>query len=417
MKPQGGTGTNMKFFLTYLYLSIKKNIKICVSSLFSSLLLIVLVLSVTFLGTKLLYQDQKIGSIQLGFYTNPDIKKDKATNDTAINIIENQDSIAQICNVQKYDYKEGISLLKKGRLHAFIVMPDNIINDIIYGENTPIEVITTGESGLESFLFTEICSSAAISLSSAQACIYSLTDFCKAHGYRDNVREVLEDLNLITFRYAFSRGPYFQQKEISATNQLNTLEYYIVSAFILFLFLFAIPFAKTYAEPSYGFSKKLNTVGIRPPLQLIIDIVSLALTFFLFIGALILLLTVVALVSGFAFRFKAINYIGLFFLLLSMSGFFILLFRICQTSMGGVNLLFLSSVILIFLSGGFVPLSFLPNSIKGISGFLPTTLWSEEAGNLFWGQTTFTANLKFILLSILFGCIIFLIGKRRERLS
>ena len=117
MKPQGGTGTNMKFFLTYLYLSIKKNIKICVSSLFSSLLLIVLVLSVTFLGTKLLYQDQKIGSIQLGFYTNPDIKKDKATNDTAINIIENQDSIAQICNVQKYDYKEGISLLKKGRLH------------------------------------------------------------------------------------------------------------------------------------------------------------------------------------------------------------------------------------------------------------------------------------------------------------
>ena len=131
----------------------------------------------------------------------------------------------------------------------------------------------------------------------------------------------------------------------------------------------------------------------------------------------ILLLNIISSVTGFAFRFKAINYIGLFFPLLSMSGFFIFLFRICQTSMGGVNLLFLSSVILIFLSGGFVPLSFLPDSIKSFSTFLPTTLWLEEAGNLFWGQTTLDANLKFILLSILFGSITFLIGKRRERLS
>ena len=407
----------MKFFLTYLFLSIKKNIKICVSSLFSSLLLIALVLSVAFLGTKLLYQDQKIGSIQLGFYVDPNELKDKDTNDTAISVIENQDSIARLCTIQKYDYKKGISLLKRGQLHAFIVMPDNIIDDIIYGENTPIEVITMGDSGLESFLFTEICSSAAITLSSAQACIYSVTDFCRAHGYRSNVREVLDDLNMITIRYAFSRGPYFNQQEVSATNQLTTLQYYIVSAFVLFLFLFAIPFAKTYAETSHGFSKKLNTVGIRPALQLMTDIVSLALTFFLFIGAMILLLNIISSVTGFAFRFKAINYIGLFFLLLSMSGFFIFLFRICQTSMGGVNLLFLSSVILIFLSGGFVPLSFLPDSIKSFSTFLPTTLWLEEAGNLFWGQTTLDTNLKFILLSILFGSITFLIGKRRERLS
>ena len=174
----------MKFFLTYLFLSIKKNIKICVSSLFSSLLLIALVLSVAFLGTKLLYQDQKIGSIQLGFYVDPNELKDKDTNDTAISVIENQDSIARLCFIQKYDYKKGISLLKRGQLHAFIVMPDNIIDDILYGENTPIEVITMGDSGLESFLFTEICSSAAITLSSAQACIYSVTDFCRAHGYR-----------------------------------------------------------------------------------------------------------------------------------------------------------------------------------------------------------------------------------------
>ncbi|MBQ3514735.1 MAG: ABC transporter permease [Lachnospiraceae bacterium] len=407
----------MKFFLTYLFLSIKKNIKICVSSLFSSLLLIALVLSVAFLGTRLLYQDQKLGTIQLGFYTDPDKELDEDTNETAISIIENQDSIARLCNIQRYDYREGISELKKGKINAFIIMPENIINDIAYGENTPIEVITMGNSGLESFLFTELCSSAATTLSSAQACIYSVTDFCRAHGYRSYVSEVLDELNLLTFRYAFSRGPYFAQQEVSATNQLTTLQYYIVSAFVLFLFLFAIPFAKTYAEPSLGISKKLNTVGIRPALQLIIDMVSLALTFFLFVGVMVLLLSIVSSIGGFNFHYQVVNYIGLFFLLLSMASFFIFLFRICQTSMGGVNLLFLSSVILIFLSGGFVPLSFLPNTIKNISAFLPTTLWLKEAGNLFWGQTTLEANLKFILLSILFGCITFLMGKRRERLA
>ena len=405
----------MKFFLTYLFLSTKKNIKICTSSLFSSIILIVLVLSVTFLGTKLLYQDQKIGSIQLGFYADPDKMKDKDTNDTALSIIENQDSIARICDVQRYEYNEGLRLLKEKQLHAFVVLPENIINDIAYGKNTPIEIITMGNSSLETFLFTEICSSAAVTLSSAQACIYSVTDFCRENGYASYVSDVVKELNMVTFRYAFSRRPYFKQEEVSATNQLTTIQYYIVSAFLLFVFLFSIPFAKTYSEPSYGFSKKLNTVGIRPALQLMTDVVSLALTFFVFIGSLMLLFTLAASIFKFDFHYKAVNFIGLFFLLLSMSGFFIFLFRICQTAMGGVNLIFLSSVILIFLSGGFVPLSFLPDSIKQISHFLPTTLWLEEAGNLFFGQTSVLANLKFLLLSILFGSITFLIGKQRER--
>lgn len=403
----------MKFFLTYLFLSIKKNLKICVSSLFSSLLLIALVLSVAYLGTRLLYQDQKIGALEIGFYKDP--KEVEDSNKAAINIIENQESIAKLCHIQKFSYKEGVSMLKKGKIHAFVVLPKNIIEDIMYGENTPIEVMSIGDSGMESFLFTELCTSATTTLSSAQAVIYSVTDFCRANGLRSNVKEVLEDLNYLTLKYAFSRGPYFKQEEVSSTNQFTTLEYYIVSAFVLFLFLFAIPFAKTYAEPSLGFSKKLNTVGIGPFLQLMIDAVSLALTFFLFVSAILLLLSVGHFIKG--FYFKPSHYFGLFILLLSMTGFFLLLFRICQTSMGGVNLLFLSSVILIFLSGGFVPLAFLPNSIKTISHFLPTTLWLTEAGNLFWGQSSLHENLKLLLLCLLFLGITFFIGKRRERLS
>ena len=43
------------------------------------------------------------------------------------------------------------------------------------------------------------------------------------------------------------------------------------------------------------------------------------------------------------------------------------------TLMGGVMLLFLGAVLLLFLSGGFLPLVFLPVQIRSLAPFLPTT--------------------------------------------
>ena len=101
----------------------------------------------------------------------------------AVSYVQNMESVRSICTLEPVTEQEGKQLLENGGLAALIVLPEDVINEILSGSNAPATLYLhgTGRSTVSggglgavgSMLFEELSSAALGMLSTAQAEIYA----------------------------------------------------------------------------------------------------------------------------------------------------------------------------------------------------------------------------------------------------
>ena len=132
--------------------------------------------------------------------------------DLAVSYVQSMDSIQSICNLEAVTASEGRQRLENGELAAWIVLPEDLINEILSGSNAPATVYlrenTGSAGGLEavgSILFEELATAGMGMLGTAQAEIYAVDGMIRelaleeeTGGFRQTLYDDINDFNLRT---------------------------------------------------------------------------------------------------------------------------------------------------------------------------------------------------------------------------
>lgn len=374
--------------LTYFWLEWKRAIKRLPHIAAGALVLMLLMSMIAFAASKLLYGDAAFKRIAVGVI----LPKDDLVARKAVAMLGSLDSVESVCDFKYMNEKQALSQLKSGKIYGVMSVPAKFVQGILDGSNMPVTIILPQSSALEGKLLKELTQAGARTLGSAQAGIYAGDELLEEYGLPAKTKRLELDLNKLFLKYSLPREDYFRTVQVSATGDVDTLTFYGISAFVLYLLLAAIPISGYLKPEGRVLSQKLRLMGLGSFTTLAAKLLGVM---FLLFAATLPALAVALTLGLLPFHWQLIP--ALLLLCGSAASLILFFYEAAGTLMGGVLLLFLGGTALLFLSGGFLPLAFLPAPAREAARFLPTTfllngakmMVTESYKNAAWAELLF----------------------------
>lgn len=371
------------------------------------------ILSIFALGAvKILYRDTPVLQITIAVSW----KEENPLTDLLLDYVQGMESVSEVCRFLTVSEEEAFVLLQEGKAAAVLLLPDNVAEGIMNGENVPVQVFFPEDAGLESALLRELTDAGVRMLRVAQAEIYGMYDTAKAYGALERLAVLETDIDRDNLAFALERLALFRVQEVSATGSLSVLQYAAASAAVFFLLLLGMACYPVMQPYSAALRKQLIREGIGAGRQCFGKWLSG--TFGMGIGALFFGLSadMGLRLAGYDFLMPKAGFrqAGVCLLiLLCASTLVFLVFQFAGNGTAAVLLLFFLSVVMQYLAGGFLPSVFLPEAVRKIGKLLPGTYLIEAAGSLYTGSLSGTTALPLILFTVLCGSAAYGIGLRR----
>ncbi len=187
------------------------------------------------------------GRLRVGY-----VAADNVLTDMAVSYVEQMESVRTLCELEQVSSKEqGLERLHKGELAALVVLPKNVVEEILSGKNTPVTVYLSADGGLDggefgaikSLLFQELANAAVGMLEVAQAEIYAVQYVIGDLSDTDNalVQKLYDDINRFNISAAAGRENLFRTKSVSVTENDTYVIYYgsaLMAVYVLLAGLF-----------------------------------------------------------------------------------------------------------------------------------------------------------------------------------
>ena len=363
----------MKFFLVYVKMEIKRAMRYLPFLLLGIALLGILLGGGFFLGSRMLYGDEVSGRIPVAVV----LPEEDPLAGKAMRMVESLESVKSLCDFQEMSRDKAEAELEKGSIYAALLIPGGFVQDIMDGTNTPVTVVFPEQSRTESLIFEELTSAGARTLGAAQAGIYSGDEYLIKNGRKNEIPTFEEEMNRLYLSANLSRKDYFKRIQISGTGDISVSGFYATSACVLVL-LFSVLSVSEYLIPwNQGMRECLDAAGIGPWKRVAARVTGLGVLFFVVTigGAMIAVWknwTWISIDSPLDFlRMTA----WLFLTDMSIAAFGNGIFQQGDGLSGGVLWLFVVTVTIHFLAGGFLPVVFLPEKLRAISWWMPTKIF------------------------------------------
>ena len=333
-----------------------------------------------------------------------------------ISILENMDSTQSTCEFIRMEEAEAYEALEDEKVSAVLYLPSDFIQSIVDGTNTPAKLTFSGNTkGLGTTYIRMLTDAGALMLGCAQAGVYSAEDFYSANGGEDIRSKSVYNLNMRYISKILSRSNVYTAQEIDAMNGFSIFVYYTGSGILLFFLLSGIAYSSFIKNTGNAFEQQLRFCGISSCYQVLVRLTSLfailMANFLLILGiAYILLhnmhiqindLSFLSLPGIPAFILRSIPVL----IIICMILLFVL--ELTPNAVSGTLLLFLFTFVTGFISGCFLPAEFLPQALRSLSVFLPTTVLHQYICHIVQGDWSASLMAKLIIIFILlYGGII-----------
>ncbi len=358
------------------------------------------------LAGRALYGDAVTGRIAVGVV----LPEGDQTARQAASMLSSMESVKSLCDFIYMDEEACRRGLAEGNLSAALLVPEELVDGIMNGINTPITVLLPRGNVLESRIFKELTEAGASTLGAGQAGIYAGDELLSLYEKADSIADLEADLNAIYLRCSLPRLEYFRQIRVSAAGDVDTLTFYGISMSVFFLLLCAVPVSGFLTPWKQGMKRKLALAGIGPCTRAGARILGLA--SLLAVPALILGIGAGA--AGYV-RWELLGAAALLLVCLGCAGTAVFFYQAAGGFFGGVMLLFLASAVLHFLAGGFLPLVFLPRAFAGIAAVNPSYILMEGIKMIVTAHWEPGVFVRLGLLAVFcFGGIAILEGVRRK---
>lgn len=352
----------------------KKYIKIIPYILLESLLFGFLLWMMGRYASYALYGEKSMGVIRIGIVS----KEESVLSEMLVNFVGSMESMEESCRFVLMEKEEADRELADGGIYAMVMLPEGMVEGILNGTN-PSAVVVFGDtySRMETAVFKELAGAGEKLLSTAQAGIYAADALCTLTGQREKIPEAERILNATYLEYALKRADLFDLQEVTATGEMTSAGYYLMSLLLVFLSFAGISMGRYASVRAEAFQCLMKIRGIGMARQYLLESLAFSCVLGMF-G------TVLALPFLQWYRTRCgsgaagAGEICLLFVLFVVMGSFIrLVLEITGNSPGGMGAAFLFLLLLMVFSGLFLPSAFLPVWMEQAGRHLPYRFWME----------------------------------------
>lgn len=330
--------------------------------------------------------------VKIGYAANDDM-----LTRLAISYVESMESVKSLCSLEKMTVADGKSRLEEGELSALIVLPENVVEEILSGSNTPATVYIpksaadgAGEGVTGSRIFEELANSGIGMLQTAQAQIYAATDLSAKFEQGERLQSMYDDINRFNLELVGGREKLFKRKLLSATEN-NSYAVYYAGAFLALLALLAGMFIGGFSKRSRLQQRMIKRrAGVAYAAQLLCRaMAAVPLIMVIFIVPLLLpLLPKVNELLSYAFSGgNAAELLTVALMCLLFTAVYAqLVYQLVEEAQGGFVIFGISAVFQGYMAGCFIPVSLLPDIVIRIGKYLPASYLRTGFMMLFTGN-------------------------------
>ncbi len=321
----------------------------------------------------------------------------------AVAFVQSMESVRSLCSLEAVTEQEGKQLLQEGELSALIVLPEDIINEILSGRNTPAVLYLPSRYGggfraAGDMLFEELAAAGIGMLGTAQAEIYAcdaiLQELSAVYGsavFEDGLLQPMyDDINRFNLQAVAGREKLFRKKTLSPTENDTYAVYYGSALFTVYVLLAGLFFGKYCKRSGLQQTMADRRVGVGSTAQLAARCLAGAalmavvlLLPFLTLAALELFLQMN---SVLAVEASWQGLACLFFVVGFMTIYFMAIYQLVEKRESALVVIGLSALLQSYLSGCLIPSALLPGAVVSAGKLLPAAMVKKGFTILFTGD-------------------------------
>lgn len=406
--------------MQYLRITWKRSLRLLPAQLFITVVLLASMSGLVFGAQKFLYGEQLYRQQKVAIV----VEDDSRYTPMLIKFVQQMDSVRTACKFQIEDREDAFLQLQEGEVLAVMVVPQNVLEDIMNGTNTPVQVYMPLDATFESTVFGELLASGASLLTTAQAQTYAVYDLAisadtlaaqqsETPQAMEHLHQYEQDIDDWNLDRALKRGKLFLTETVNVTGKVDLPLFYGISAGILITMLWGMgaSFLQLPAPEQTG--RMLHRAGISTGKQIItLWLVEGCWLFLLQIGYLLLLDKVLRLCMDIQLTWSRGLLLALFLTAMLVSSLQLLVYTFVKEQGLAIITQAILSMGMLFLSGGLVPAAFLPKGINAAATYLPTTwvLQLQSAAIQRNGIGILWAEQNGQIVACLLGTLCFLVG-------
>lgn len=330
-----------------------------------------------FAGMKLLAAKENTDKIPVALV----VKDDNTYTRMALSYLLEEESIKEMCSFTEMTEEEAQKALENGQVLAAAVIPENFMSGVLHGGDVTAQVVLSDKGTTsQSKIFQKMIQSGATDLITAQAAIYAVDDLCIVTGI-DAIRESEEYLNKNLLMYALRRNSYFGKNIISDTGDLSVAQFYIAGGIVLLLMLGGITCGELLKREDSTFVSVIYRLGIRPSFVLFAKLLGASAVY---TGLMLIVYVAASCCKAVPFHWMGIPAVVV--VVLTVFSVNLLIFQVAGSKMAGMLAGFMITIVMMFLSGNFIPASFLPKLVNDMGNFMPAKWITALCGQMLTGE-------------------------------
>ena len=304
-------------------------------------------------------------------------------------ILGNMESSEAMLQFETLEEADAMKKYENGELEGIISFPNDFLGNIGRGKDHPA-IIRIKKDGVayDLGIILNLAESAERYLEGAESSNFSVIDTLREFGYYDEYhRQYDDEIDMTNMRVVLSREANFTRVTVLGVDGTTMTQSYACAALVMLLLLWGLSCGAMVVGEGKIMSGKLQISGVSVLWQELCRLVSL-----IFLLGCMLLLVFGLLYTSFPFAKTAFEQVGIIktdqITLLLISFIPALIFaaaavQFCFTAasneIGGILLLFTGTIVTGYMSGCLIPSVYLPQTIRRLARFLPTTYMHKAA--------------------------------------
>lgn len=298
-----------------------------------------------------------------------------------ISVVQAMDDSRFMVELVPMEEEEALSSFRRGELSACVMVPDGLLDSIVYGRND--ELITylssEGQKGLESILGEELADIVSVLVTRSQSAVFGMQQIMYDHDRGAEVAALTDRMNLKLFDIVLNRTGLYTLEELGVSGGLSMLGYYLGAFLVFFLLLLGIHGSPLLVRRSRALPELMKSRGIGVPWQVLGEYTAFACMNLICFAVAFSALGIV--LNGGFLEIQEWNGLGaeplktLFgmslpvALMLSAMQFW--LYELVTGVVGSLICQFICGISMAYLAGVFYPSNFFPDAMRTLGQLLP----------------------------------------------
>lgn len=334
------------------------------------------------------------------------VDKDASTlSQMAIGVISESEGVVELFDMHSAETpEEAVSGINDGKYGGAIIFEEDYISRILDGESEAVKIVITEEMTDAAQMITHFAVTGEKLIKVAEYGIMSTWKPLRKVYTVDETHDILAKAELIYALRLLSipEKSFAEEKMPYADSNVGIAEYYILAfAAFLMILLEVVFFSYTAADCEYSMLRRIRSYKISGA------VLVFEKAFFPFIARGILLFGIMFLLKKYVSvslnaEIIVFTLMGLFIFSVFFSSLSVLL---SQTPLG-ISIIFAIGISGLFLGGGLIPLSMLPNEAIEIGKYTPSGFCEQMLAPMFDGKT----DISVLFVPLIVSAVMFVLA-------